>query len=56
MLTLFQGRQQLCDAIPWFRCTQGAMYHSEGFCYGFLIDADCGSRTYIDDEVIITRM
>ncbi|KAJ6002126.1 hypothetical protein N7522_007353 [Penicillium canescens] len=51
-----EGRQQLCDAIPWFRCTQGAMYHSEGFCYGFLIDADCGSRTYIDDEVIITRI
>lgn len=51
-----QGRQQLCDAIPWFRCTQGAMYHNEGFCYGFLIDADGGTRTYIDEEIIITRM
>lgn len=32
------------------------MYHNEGFCYGFLIDADGGTRTYIDEEVIITRM
>ncbi|CAI7576308.1 unnamed protein product [Penicillium bialowiezense] len=51
-----EGRQQLCDAIPWFRCTQGAMYHSEGFCYGFLIDADGGTRSYIDEEIIITRI
>ncbi|KAI2740369.1 hypothetical protein DTO013E5_5410 [Penicillium roqueforti] len=51
-----EGRQQLCDAIPWFRCTQGAMYHNEGFCYGFLIDADGGTRTYIDEEIIITRI
>ncbi|KAJ5129558.1 Oxoglutarate/iron-dependent dioxygenase [Penicillium bovifimosum] len=48
--------QQLCDAIPWFHCTQGAMYHSEGFCWGFLIDADGGTRTCIDEEVIITRI
>ncbi|KAJ5138753.1 Oxoglutarate/iron-dependent dioxygenase [Penicillium bovifimosum] len=51
-----ENRQQLCDAIPWFHCTQGAMYHSEGFCWGFLIDADGGTRTYIDDEIIITRI
>ncbi|QQK43144.1 Oxoglutarate/iron-dependent dioxygenase [Penicillium digitatum] len=51
-----EGRQQLCDAIPWFRCTQGAMYHNEGFCFGFLIDADGGTRTYIDEEIIITRI
>ncbi|KAJ5794631.1 hypothetical protein N7457_001230 [Penicillium paradoxum] len=51
-----EGRQQLCDAIPWFRCTQGAMYHNEGFCYGFLVDADGGTRTHIDEEVIITRI
>ncbi|CAG8185575.1 unnamed protein product [Penicillium salamii] len=51
-----EGRQQLCDAIPWFRCTQGAMYHSEGFCYGFLIDADGGTRSYLDEEILITRI
>lgn len=32
------------------------MYHTEGFCYGFLVDADGGTRTHIDDEIIITRM
>lgn len=32
------------------------MYHNEGFCFGFLIDADGGTRTYIDEEIIITRM
>ncbi|KAJ5124416.1 uncharacterized protein N7515_008241 [Penicillium bovifimosum] len=51
-----ENRQQLCDAIPWFHCTQGAMYHHEGFCWGFLIDADGGARTHIDEEVVITRV
>ncbi|CAG8920378.1 unnamed protein product [Penicillium salamii] len=51
-----EGRQQLCDAIPWFGCTQGAMYHNEGFCYGFLIDADGGERSYLDEEILITRI
>lgn len=32
------------------------MYHNEGFCYGFLIDADGGERSYLDEEVLITRM
>ncbi|CAG8205527.1 unnamed protein product [Penicillium olsonii] len=51
-----EGRQQLCDALPWFQCTQGGMYHNGGFCYGFLIDADGGTRSYLDEEVIITRI
>ncbi|KAJ5145748.1 Oxoglutarate/iron-dependent dioxygenase [Penicillium bovifimosum] len=48
--------QQLCDAIPWFHCTQGVMDHNGRLCWGFLIDADGGTRTYIDEEVIITRI
>ncbi|KAJ5562414.1 hypothetical protein N7535_003133 [Penicillium sp. DV-2018c] len=49
-------RQQLCDALPWIRITQGAMYHNGGFCWGFLVDADGGTRTHIDEEIIITRI
>ncbi|CAG7969934.1 unnamed protein product [Penicillium salamii] len=32
------------------------MYHNEGFCYGFLIDADGGERSYLDEEILITRI
>ncbi|KAJ6110661.1 hypothetical protein N7486_002896, partial [Penicillium sp. IBT 16267x] len=51
-----ETRQSLCDAIPWFRALQGSTYQNNGTCYGILIDADCGSRFYIDDEIIITRV
>ncbi|KAJ5145773.1 uncharacterized protein N7515_000337 [Penicillium bovifimosum] len=51
-----ENYQQLCDAIPWFHCTQSVMDHNERLCWGFLIDADGGTRTYIDEEVIITRI
>ena len=51
-----QCRPELCDALPWFRSVQGGIYHSGNLCFGFLLDADCGIRSYIDDEVIITRV
>ncbi|KAJ5786325.1 uncharacterized protein N7503_011537 [Penicillium pulvis] len=51
-----ETRQSLCDAIPWFRALQGSTYQNNGTCYGILIDADCGSRFYLDDEIIITRV
>lgn len=51
-----QTRPELCDALPWFRSVQGGVYHSGGFCWGFLVDADCGIRSYIGEEVIITRV
>ncbi|ODM15422.1 hypothetical protein SI65_09025 [Aspergillus cristatus] len=51
-----ETRPELCDALPWFRSVQGGVYHNGGFCWGFLVDADCGIRSYIGDEVIITRV
>ncbi|KAJ5992296.1 hypothetical protein N7451_008020 [Penicillium sp. IBT 35674x] len=53
---IFQARQSLCDAIPWFRALQGSTYQNNGTCYGIFIDADCGPRFYIDGEIIITRV
>lgn len=52
----YQCRPELCDALPWFRSVQGGVYHSGNLCFGFLLDADCGIRSHIDDEVIITRV
>ncbi|GKZ58573.1 hypothetical protein AnigIFM49718_004398 [Aspergillus niger] len=51
-----QNRPELCDALPWFRSVQGGVYHNGNICWGFLIDADCGIRSYLDDEVVITRV
>ncbi|KAJ5673085.1 hypothetical protein N7507_002212 [Penicillium longicatenatum] len=51
-----ETRQSICDAIPWFRSLQGSTYQHNGICYGILIDADCGSRFYMDEEIIITRV
>ncbi|GLA64946.1 hypothetical protein AtubIFM54640_006680 [Aspergillus tubingensis] len=51
-----ENRPELCDALPWFRSVQGGVYHNGNICWGFLIDADCGIRSYLDDEVVITRV
>ncbi|OJJ48222.1 hypothetical protein ASPZODRAFT_140536 [Penicilliopsis zonata CBS 506.65] len=51
-----ESRPDLCDALPWFRAVQGGSYHKDGFCWGYLIDADSGIRSYIDDEIVITRV
>ncbi|RAL02207.1 uncharacterized protein BO80DRAFT_463876 [Aspergillus ibericus CBS 121593] len=49
-------RPELCDALPWFRAVQGGVYHNGNLCLGFLIDADCGIRSYVDEEIVITRV
>ncbi|GFF64652.1 hypothetical protein IFM60648_01339 [Aspergillus lentulus] len=49
-------RPELCDALPWFRAVQGGSYHCDHLCWGFLLDADCGIRSYIDEEVVFTRV
>lgn len=54
--SLCQFRTDLCDALPWFRAVQGGAYHDKGLCFGWLLDADSGPRTYIDDEIVITRV
>ncbi|TQB70752.1 hypothetical protein MPDQ_008099 [Monascus purpureus] len=51
-----EWRPALCDAIPWFRAQQGGMYRHGGICLGFLIDADGGDRSYVDEETVITRV
>ncbi|KAL2854516.1 2OG-Fe(II) oxygenase superfamily-domain-containing protein [Aspergillus pseudoustus] len=48
-------RTPLGDALPWFRKFQGGMYTRDGVLYGMLISADAGVRSFIDDEIIITR-
>ncbi|EEH17663.2 hypothetical protein PABG_00226 [Paracoccidioides brasiliensis Pb03] len=50
------NRPELCDALPWFRSLQGGCYFLDGYCWGFLVDADSGSQAYLDDEIIITRI
>ncbi|KAE8153545.1 hypothetical protein BDV25DRAFT_168756 [Aspergillus avenaceus] len=49
-------RQELGDATPNFRIVQGGLYHKNGICWGLLLDADTGSRSYLDSEQIITRV
>ncbi|KAL2010317.1 hypothetical protein VTN00DRAFT_6124 [Thermoascus crustaceus] len=51
-----ETRPELCDALPWFRSVQGGAYHNSQLCWGFLVDQDCGDRSHIDDEVVITRI
>ncbi|KAL2871017.1 uncharacterized protein BJX67DRAFT_377627 [Aspergillus lucknowensis] len=51
-----EGRTALGDALPWFRKFQGGMYTRDGICYGVLLSADSGVRSYVDDEIIITRV
>ncbi|KAL2859081.1 hypothetical protein BJX68DRAFT_262593 [Aspergillus pseudodeflectus] len=50
-----EDRTPLGDAIPWFRKFQGGMHTKDGVLYGVLISGDAGVRSYIDDEIIITR-
>ncbi|KAE8383316.1 hypothetical protein BDV26DRAFT_287818 [Aspergillus bertholletiae] len=49
-------RSELGDTLPWFRAVQGGIYHKDGLAWGALIDRDSGERSYIDEEVVITRI
>ncbi|MCJ1232791.1 hypothetical protein MMC14_000745 [Varicellaria rhodocarpa] len=49
------GRQALCDTLPYFRSFQSAAYTTRGVAFGFLLDGDNGERPYLDNEVAITR-
>lgn len=35
---------------------QGGAAHKDKMCTGYLVDKDCGRRSFMNDEVIITRM
>ncbi|KAK2739436.1 hypothetical protein FQN57_006565 [Myotisia sp. PD_48] len=50
------NRIQLGDALPWFRSVQGGSYYLDNICHGLLIDGDCGARSFIDEEIVITRV
>ncbi|KAE8329966.1 hypothetical protein BDV39DRAFT_213445 [Aspergillus sergii] len=49
-------RSELGDTLPWFRAVQGGAYHKDGLAWGVLVDRDSGERSYIDEEVVITRI
>ncbi|KAI2793724.1 hypothetical protein POX_a00308 [Penicillium oxalicum] len=49
-------RQQVVDAIDWYRSMQGGVAHSNKRCTGFLVDGDNGGRSVMTDEAIITRV
>ncbi|KAJ9206360.1 hypothetical protein DTO027B5_717 [Paecilomyces variotii] len=51
-----ESRPDLCDALPWFRSLQGGIYYRDELCWGCLVDADSGVRSYIDEEILITRI
>ena len=51
-----QGRQALCETLPYYRSYQSSAYVKNGLAYALLVDRDCGSRDYMDGEVVITRM
>ncbi|KNG82901.1 hypothetical protein ANOM_008179 [Aspergillus nomiae NRRL 13137] len=49
-------RSELGDTLPWFRAVQGGIYHKDGLAWGVLISRDSGERSYIDEEIVITRI
>ncbi|KAI5291354.1 hypothetical protein KEM54_005207 [Ascosphaera aggregata] len=51
-----ETRSEICESIAWFRSSQAGLYHHDGFAYGLLIDRDSGDRSYMDDEIIVTRV
>ncbi|KAI9795345.1 MAG: hypothetical protein M1835_005958 [Candelina submexicana] len=50
-----EGRQALCESLPYFRGYQTAGYAYGGQIYGFLLDKECHGRDYMDATVVITR-
>jgi hypothetical protein len=45
------------ESVEYFRATRNhPAYRSQGVVYGFLVDQDCGERSYIDSEVVIARV
>ncbi|KAI9715076.1 MAG: hypothetical protein M1812_006194 [Candelaria pacifica] len=50
-----EGRQALCESLPYYRGYQSGGYSYGGLIYGFLLDKECHSRDYMDATVVITR-
>ena len=45
----------MCEALPWYKSHQGGAYTNGGYCRGFLVDGNGGTRSYMDSQIIITR-
>lgn len=49
------GRQALCETLPYYRAYQSAGYTSGGLAYAFYFDKEGHDRDYFDSNVIISR-
>ncbi|RFU26389.1 hypothetical protein B7463_g9945, partial [Scytalidium lignicola] len=49
-------RQQLCEALPYYRAYQSGAYMHDGIVKGFLCDKEVGFRDKFTDEVMICRV
>ena len=50
-----QTRPELCEALPYFHCWQGAGHTHNGHVLAMLLDEDRGERAYMDEEIAIAR-
>ncbi|KZF22959.1 hypothetical protein L228DRAFT_283021 [Xylona heveae TC161] len=50
-----EGRQALCESVPYYRSYQSGAYVHDDIAYGVLLDKQCGRRDYMDDEIVIAR-
>lgn len=49
-------RQQICEAIEYFRSYQGGVYRNNHVAYGLLVDGECDPMDFFDEDIIITRV
>ncbi|KAH8816837.1 hypothetical protein F5884DRAFT_236441 [Xylogone sp. PMI_703] len=49
-------RQQLCEALPYYKAYQSGAYMHDGIVHGFLCDKEVGFRDKFTDEVMICRV
>ncbi|MCJ1389057.1 hypothetical protein MMC18_001911 [Xylographa bjoerkii] len=50
-----EGRQALCETLPYYRAYNSGAHTSGGLAHGFLLSSDNTERSFMDDEVVITR-
>lgn len=50
-----EGRQALCESLPYYRSYQSAGYCTNGFAISFMFDQEGSPRDYMDSEVVIAR-
>jgi 2OG-Fe(II) oxygenase superfamily len=50
-----EGRQGLCETLPYYKSMQGSVYSLEGYIRGMMFDNESHHRDYLDTEVCMTR-